>query len=396
MSRILWHGCAPWMGTGYGQQSALTIRRLRDAGHHVIVSGYAGVGSPTEWEGIEVFPGDHEYGKVMLIPYIERFQPDLTLSLLDPWVLNPIAKRIAKHRFAAWTPVDHEPLAHPNLTAFFEHSKALPIAMSRFGERVMRDADLDPVYVPHGIDTQVFQPGDRAAARNMLAIPEDAFVIGMVATNTDAVQPRKGWVEALRAFAEFRRGHPEALMYLHTQLNPGDGLNLPMVADRLGLGPEAFISTGQLDYLISGGIAPETVAAMHNSFDVLLSPSYGEGFGLAPLEAQACGVPVIVSDASAQIELCGAGWLVETEPEWVNAYLAWWRRPQVASIVDALEQAYAADRVALGMQARDFALRYDADKVFAEHWLPALDDLLPAQDTQERLNRAQRRALAKA
>ena len=41
--KIIWHSVAPWIGTGYGQQSAQVLRRLRDAGHDVAVSGYAGI-----------------------------------------------------------------------------------------------------------------------------------------------------------------------------------------------------------------------------------------------------------------------------------------------------------------------------------------------------------------
>ena len=38
--------------------------------------------------------------------------------------------------------------------------------------------------------------------------------------------------------------------------------------------------------------------------------SMGEGFGLTPLEAQACGTPVVMSDWAAQPGTCGDGWLV--------------------------------------------------------------------------------------
>src|SRR5690606_29284977 len=116
---------------------------------------------------------------------------------------------------------------------------------------------------------------------------------------------------------------------------------------------------------------------------------YGEGFGIAPLEAQACGTPVVVSDFSAQTELCGAGWTVTGRPWWVNPYRAWWQQPDVDAIVAALEQAYT-DAAGMRDQAAEFAKAYDADLVYEEHWRPVLHRLLP------RPNRAQRRAKAAA
>ena len=40
---------------------------------------------------------------------------------------------------ASWTPVDHEP-APPKVVDFFTETGAIPIAMSRFGERMLGTA----------------------------------------------------------------------------------------------------------------------------------------------------------------------------------------------------------------------------------------------------------------
>ena len=44
---------------------------------------------------------------------------------------------------------------------------------------------------------------------------------------------------------------------------------------------------------------------MYNASKLFLFPSYYEGFGLPPLEAMACGVPVITSNVSSMPEVCG-------------------------------------------------------------------------------------------
>jgi hypothetical protein len=58
--------------------------------------------------------------------------------------------------------------------------------MSRFGERMLTQAGLQPLYVPHGVDTQLFHPGvcKRDDARRMLGLPTDGYIVGMVAAFT--------------------------------------------------------------------------------------------------------------------------------------------------------------------------------------------------------------------
>jgi glycosyltransferase involved in cell wall biosynthesis len=73
--------------------------------------------------------------------------------------------------------------------------------------------------------------------------------------------------------------------------------------------------------------------------DVLLNPAMGEGFGITVLEAQACGVPAIVTDFTAMREVCGAGWHVKHQPYWTGLG-SWQAIPDVDDIVSALEECY--------------------------------------------------------
>jgi glycosyltransferase involved in cell wall biosynthesis len=123
------------------------------------------------------------------------------------------------------------------------------------------------------------------------------------------------------------------------------------------------------------GIPKEALASIYTGIDVLLQPSRGEGFGIPAIEAQACGTPVIVSNATAQPELVGDGWLCDVQPAWDVAQGCWFFTPLVPSIVDNLEAAYARGR-GRSQQAIDFAANYDADVVFDKYWRPALDVIL--------------------
>ncbi|MEM4723851.1 MAG: glycosyltransferase family 1 protein [Candidatus Hadarchaeum sp.] len=71
-----------------------------------------------------------------------------------------------------------------------------------------------------------------------------------------------------------------------------------------------------------GAIPDDDLVALYNCATVLAFPSLQEGFGLVPLEAMACGLPVVTSGAGAIREVIGnAGVIVDnpmSEVEWVE------------------------------------------------------------------------------
>jgi glycosyltransferase involved in cell wall biosynthesis len=63
-----------------------------------------------------------------------------------------------------------------------------------------------------------------------------------------------------------------------------------------------------------GGVPNEELVYLYNAARFFVLPSFYEGFGLPPLEAMACGTPVIVSNVSSLPEVVGdAGQLVQPE-----------------------------------------------------------------------------------
>jgi glycosyltransferase involved in cell wall biosynthesis len=389
--KFLIHANAPQSSTGYGVQCALLADRLKAAGHDVAISATWGQqGFVGMWHGMPVFPQGYLVNSDDVITaHAAAFfgdEPGWIIPLQDLWCLkNP---ELAAFNVAAWCPVDHLPVPPAVLEFFTRNPDAIPVAMSRWGEKYLLEAGLDPAYIPLSVDTSVFKPtpfvdlGDRRIdARDLIGVDKRAFCIGMVAMNKGWSKDRKGFWEALAAFGKFWRRHNNAVLYLHTEIaGTLEGMPLLDMARHAGIPPEAIAVANQ--YAYRTGMTPEMMAATYTAMDVLLSPSHGEGFCVPLIEAQACGVPVIASKFSAQIELAGpeygaAGWLIDGQLEYDPSQRALYMTPYIDHIVELLEEAYAADLVELQGPARQFAMQYDADKVFADHWLPFIERLKP-------------------
>lgn len=397
--RILWHSNAPWAGTGYGQQTDIVTRQLRDAGHEVGISCFWGLGGAMlEREGMRLYPADEEWGNSTLVGIAHHFgEGDASrvqvITLMDVWVLT--AKILSTLNLASWVPVDHEPLP-PRVKEFFTRTGSHPIAMSRFGERMLRDAGLEPSYVPHSVDTSIFKPIPQGVARQLVgAIPEDAFVVGMVAANKGQALPRKCFPQVFRAFAEICKRHDDAFLYLHSmRQEPKNGLDLVELAGVMGVPLNRIVFTPPL--VLAMGMEPEKMPAVYSQFDVLASPSLGEGFGIPIIEAQACGVPVIVNDFSAMSELVGAGWKISGHRLYDPSQGCDYQDPDYVKLVDALEAAYQSKTAEPNESAIDFAAGYDSENVFDAYWQSTLDLLQARMESKTAIpglkpNRAARR-----
>jgi glycosyltransferase involved in cell wall biosynthesis len=358
------------------------IPRLAAAGHEVIISAFAGLqGSPTAWSGYQVLPGGQAVLGEDILPFHARAtKADLVIFLGDAWAADPDRFREMRQdgvTCCAWLPVDCTPLSAKD-AAFLTASGVTPIAMSRFGQRMLGAAGFRAFCVPHGCDTSVFRPPeDRDALRRKFGIA-DRWVVAINASNADGY--RKNFPGQFEAFARFRRIHPEALLLVHSLVSAPQGLNLIAMAERIGI-TDAVRFSDQYAKL-AGLIGPAELAEWYGACDLISNCGLGEGFGLAVLESQACGTPVAVTDCSAMTELCGSGWRVRGEPFWNETFGSWWTAPSIAGIVRAWEKAYAATHETgpdglppCRAKARKFALRYDADRVMRTYWEPVLREL---------------------
>ena len=365
---------APWSNTGYGAQTKLVTKRLQALGHALSIQAFYGhAGSPIDYGGIQVYGAvSHPFGMDVVRAHAENFKADCVISNMDAWVIEPAM--FMDKKWIAWFPIDSEPI--PPLVLEKVKAAFHRVIWTKFAAKEMDKAGLDYDYVPYGVDTKVFFPVDKQAARKTAGIRGDAFVVGMVAMNK-GYPSRKAFHPNIAAFAEFHVKHKDAVLYLHTldgSRPNGDCIDLVTYVKSLGLViGQDVIFADQYSYVLG---YPETAMnTLYNCMDVHLLVSMGEGFGMPQLEAQAAGVPVICGDWTTMPELCFSGWKVDrkdAEPFYTlqNSYQF---LPHIGAIVDKLEAAYEMrDNQGYSDRARKGAMAYDIDRVISKYWIPTL------------------------
>jgi glycosyltransferase involved in cell wall biosynthesis len=377
---------SPGQPTGYGQATEALVKLLkRDGADVASLSNYGNEGVNTTYDtgfgeipvyargneaySNDVTPAHHKHWKAL-----NPDQPDLLITLYDVWVLNN--KAFDSIPIASWTPIDHNPVP-PAVLKWLQKENVTPLAMSKFGLQQIEQVGVKGHYVPHSIDTKVFSQTDNIKGQpiaEFMGFEDGRFIVGMNAANkSSGILHRKAYSENFMAFALFARKHPDAMLYVHADASSQHGWNLIALAQLLGIPTDNLTFPDPLAYRY--GMSQETLAGIYSSWDVMLATSYGEGFGIPTVEAQACGVPVIVSNFAASPELVGDGWVISGQPLYDPAQHSFWNVPSVPEIVEALEQAYARGK-GKSAKAVEFAQAYDHEKVWQENWMPILKELL--------------------
>ncbi|MDP9845432.1 glycosyltransferase involved in cell wall biosynthesis [Streptosporangium lutulentum] len=143
--------------------------------------------------------------------------------------------------------------------------------------------------VPCGVDLELFRPSGpvapRESRRRVLSI--------------DRIVPRKGLDTVLQAM----RHLPEVeLLIVGGAPEDDEVVRLSRMIDCYGL-PDRV--------RLVGGVGRAEVPALMRSADVLVSVPWYEPFGMVPVEAMACGVPVVASAVGGHLDtVAGCGMLV--------------------------------------------------------------------------------------
>lgn len=376
---------SPGTPTGYGVQAELLAHNLLHAGAKVAsFSNYGLEGSisqiDTPFGQIAHYPkGLTAYSDDIMPYHFKHFQAQnpgkkhALLTLYDVWVYkNPMLDELPIY---AWTPLDHITMP-PQVEAFLRKENVTPIAMSEFGQRQMAERGIESTYIPHSVDMSKYKPtkGIKGTdTRKFMGLEEDDFVVGMVAANKANGQiHRKAYAENLTAFSIFVKDNPKAKLYIHAEPSKAyGGFDLGSLVRAVGIPQENVLFPNPVD--LRYGFSTEHMAALYSSMDVLLAPSYGEGFGVPTIEAQACGTRVIASDWAASQDLVSEdGFLVDGQPFWDEPQQSWFMIPKIPSIVKALQTAHD-ENAGHSDKSMEFAMQFSNQSVWNQYWKPFLD-----------------------
>lgn len=149
--------------------------------------------------------------------------------------------------------------------------------------------------VHNGLDHARFAPGDRAAAsafvaqRHGLMPPFFLYVARLE-------HPAKNHARLIAAFNRFKTQTPSPWQLV---LSGSDWHGAEVIHDLVRRSPFAQ------DIRVLGFVSQEELPLWYRAAGVFVYPSLFEGFGLPPLEAMACGCPVLASSDGAVSEVCG-------------------------------------------------------------------------------------------
>jgi D-inositol-3-phosphate glycosyltransferase len=141
--------------------------------------------------------------------------------------------------------------------------------------------------VTPGVDTEVFTPGDRDAAKSSLGLAGKTVVLF-----AGRLQLLKSPDIAVRTVARLVRARPESGIAL-VMLGGPSGTGGLQPADLEKLAADEGVAR---QVVIHDPVPHQLLPVYYRAADVALVPSRTESFGLVALEASACGTPVVATD----------------------------------------------------------------------------------------------------
>jgi glycosyltransferase involved in cell wall biosynthesis len=222
--------------------------------------------------------------------------------------------------------------------------------------------------IPLGIDPAVFKPGPPRERLRERTIFLSVFEWGR----------RKGWDVLLRAYrAAFQADDPVLLLLKIDCRDPAVNplreiaAALPHPAPPVGL-------------IYNQAFSDERLAELYHSVDCFVLPSRGEGWGMPPLEAMACGLPVICTNWSGPTAFLNEAHayplpirgLVPTASSAVYYRDALWAEPDGDALVEILCDVYRnpAEAQVRGARAAAYASSHC-------NWQCAVDHILARLNT---------------
>jgi glycosyltransferase involved in cell wall biosynthesis len=168
----------------------------------------------------------------------------------------------------------------------------------------------DPHYAEHAMPADSRAAGPGAGEHERLRILQRYQVDYPYVLYAGKISVQKNLRRLIEAFAVLRNSLPPEPKF--------QALRLVIIGDEISQHPEVrrAVTSARLGQTVRflGHVPPDTLRAFYESAELFAFPSLHEGFGLPPLEAMACGTPVVTSNCSSLPEVVGDA-AIQVNPE---------------------------------------------------------------------------------
>ncbi len=315
--------------SGISESAIGPLKHWHEQGYEIfhLALGFNGISAGVDerlypWRNrlMPVNPGSEatKFGQLQIKNALEISQADVLLTTFDVWMcayisqpenatnLDEATRKVLSHQHRKF----HHIMLYPIDGA--QQNKYLPLGMeesilgadtpitySKFSQNLMKtNFNIEVPYIPIAHDPKIFKPMDKKECRRQLYLKEDGFYCAMVGTN----QYRKLFGDFFDGAVPFAKAHDDVYLIPFTtwDMQILGGTDIKSHVYKSGIG-DRIIDPSNL----VGKLSAEGMSMFYNAMDVIVLCTVGEGAGLPPLRARACGVPALVSGNTSNIEFAG-------------------------------------------------------------------------------------------
>lgn len=290
---------------------------------------YPGVPGPENQQLLNQYNSDqnNHFGKLMFEKVALDFKCDATICFRDIWMERFIAESPFRPYFRwGWmAPIDGL-IQQPDWLNLYKETDAL-FTYSDWSKSVIEDYGIKVQDSTPPVAEECFRSvQDKEEFKRQFGF-DGIKIIGMGSRN----QARKLYPDLLEVFREVlnKTKRNDVYLYLHVS-NNDNGWNLPELIKQNGLSSKIIMTyvckkcgysfpamygdenckckkCGSPDANCSNvqvGVHSQGLAQIYNTWDICIQWSSCEGMGMVPVEAAACGVPVVEVDYTAMSDVC--------------------------------------------------------------------------------------------